>query len=224
MELAEKEIPQEERDAAAARARAHWLLALGELEEPDRKPCLVLVAGLPGSGKSTLARGLAGRANFTVIRSDVVRKELAGLPPEASARGAPDGGIYAPEWTDRTYAECLGRAARHLTSGGRAIVDANFPDEGRRAAFLEAARRLAVPALFLWCRVSPEVAKARLAARRGDASDADASTFDLAAPRWQPLGERTRRAVREVNADGTPEEVLRQGLEALRGANLLGAD
>src|SRR5262249_61695270 len=41
--LAGKEIPEAERAAAVARARAHWLLALGELEQPDRKPCLILV-------------------------------------------------------------------------------------------------------------------------------------------------------------------------------------
>src|SRR5262249_39475543 len=76
--LGEAEVPGAERAAARARARAHWLLALGDLEEPGRWPCLVLVGGLPGTGKSTLARGLAERAGFTVIRSDVVRKELAG--------------------------------------------------------------------------------------------------------------------------------------------------
>ena len=53
------EIPEAERSAALAKARAHWLLALGELEVPCRRPCLLLVGGLPGTGKSTLARGLA---------------------------------------------------------------------------------------------------------------------------------------------------------------------
>src|SRR5438034_1293400 len=80
-ELLEKEIPAAERAAALERARAHWLLALGELEQPAQKPCLVLVGGLPGTGKSTLAQGLAQRAGFQVIRSDVVRKQLAGLAP-----------------------------------------------------------------------------------------------------------------------------------------------
>ena len=74
MELAEREVPEAERAAALVRARAHWLLALGELEEPGRRPCLVLVGGLPGTGKSTLARGLAEQAGFTVIRSDLVRR------------------------------------------------------------------------------------------------------------------------------------------------------
>src|SRR5439155_27021114 len=55
LELAEKEVPEAERAAALGRARAHWLLALAELEGPGRKPCLLLVMGLPGTGKSRLA-------------------------------------------------------------------------------------------------------------------------------------------------------------------------
>src|SRR5207302_665940 len=66
-ELVEKEVPETERAAALIRARAHWLLALGELEEPKRRPCLLLLGGLPGTGKSTLARVLAERAEFQVV-------------------------------------------------------------------------------------------------------------------------------------------------------------
>jgi aminoglycoside phosphotransferase family enzyme/predicted kinase len=221
---AEGEIPEASRERAAGRARAYWLFALGELEEPARRPCLVLVAGLPGSGKSTLARGLAERAGFAVIRSDVVRKELAGLAPKASARGAPDTGIYAPEWTERTYAECLRRAEALLREGGRVIVDANFPDDERRRAFLGAATRLGVRAVLLWCRVSPEVAKARIAGRTGDASDADAATFDRAAERWQPFSAATERVTREVNANGMPAETRARALGVLREVGLLGAE
>jgi predicted kinase len=76
------------------------------------------------------------------------------------------------------------------------------------------AARLAIPALFLQCRTSPEVAKQRIAARTGDASDADATTYDRAAVRWQLFGANTQRVVREVNADGTPDAMLDQALAA----------
>ena len=47
---------------------------------------LVVVGGLPGTGKSALAGAVAGRLGFTVLNSDRIRKELAGLPAETSAR------------------------------------------------------------------------------------------------------------------------------------------
>ena len=40
----------------------------------------VLLTGMSGTGKSTLAKMLAEQANFQLIRSDVVRKEVAGSP------------------------------------------------------------------------------------------------------------------------------------------------
>jgi AAA domain len=60
---------------------------------------LVVVGGLPGSGKSALAGTVAGRLGFTVLNSDRIRKELAGLPAEASARAPYGSGIYTAEWT-----------------------------------------------------------------------------------------------------------------------------
>src|SRR5262249_44177773 len=82
---AEGEVPRPEREKALADAGAHWLLGLGELEPLDRRPGFVLVGGLPGAGKSTLARALAEQAHFRVLRTDVIRKELAGTDPGTPA-------------------------------------------------------------------------------------------------------------------------------------------
>lgn len=215
IEVGEREIAECERQAACARARAHWLLALGEMEPPAKRPCLVMVAGLPGSGKSTLARGLAGPGNFRVIRTDVVRKELAGLEANTSARGQFDEGIYTAEWTERTYAECLDRAKRFLFEGERVIVDASFAREAHRGAFLAAARRMGVPAVLLLCRVNPETARQRIASRRGDASDADEQTYERAAERWQTMGTESNQWLREISTDGTEQEALERACEIL---------
>lgn len=221
VKLVEPEIPQAERDAALTRARGLWLLALSALEQPGRRPALVLVGGLPGSGKSTLSADLAREAGFTIIRSDVVRKELAGAMATGAGAAGFEQGIYSPSWTERVYAECLRRAGELLFAGGRVIVDASFGNDRRRQAFLEAANRLGVPGVFLVCRASGDTIRDRLAARRGDASDANWEIHLRAAEKWQEPGPMARAALREISTAGSRQEALDRALEALRDVQLL---
>ncbi len=221
MKLKEPEIPEAERASARRRARALWLHALCELEPPGRRPCVVLLAGLPGAGKSTLARGLAARAGFSVIRSDEVRKQLAGRGGSDRAAAAFAADIYTPEWDDRTYGECLRRAEAIVFEAGRALVDASFRDESRRRDFLDAASAWGVAGRLLLCQANPDVVRGRLAARRDDASDADWSIYREARRRWDEPGPVTRAASDTIDANGSPGHSLEQALAALRGAGLL---
>jgi uncharacterized protein len=221
MELAEKEIPADERTRALLKSRGHWLLALGELEQPAHRPCLILIGGLPGSGKSTLAALLAERAQCRLLRSDVVRKELAGIASKDRARAHFGEGIYTSEWTDKTYAECLRQAESMIFEGQRVIVDANFGTEAKRELFLAAARRLGVPALFLLCTADPAVVGTRLDQRQGDASDADRSIHQKAAQRWEAPGPAARSALREISTTGAKVQALEQALTVLTEAGLL---
>ena len=220
-ELAEKEIPDAERRDALTRARGHWLLALGELEKPDRRPCLVLVGGLPGTGKSTLARGLAAQAGFCVVRSDAVRKELAGLSAQTPAPSPFGEGLYSPAWTERTYAECLRRAEALVFEGKRVVVDASFAEERMRLAFSELAARFALPVLFLRCNTDPEVVRQRLRGRVGDPSDADWRVYREAASRWQEPGPLTGEILREVPSGETEAQTLSRVVAVLRECALM---
>lgn len=214
-------LPAAQRVRCRRRGLSEALLALGRLSPPAARPCLVLLAGLPGTGKSVLARALLEPGGFTWIRSDEVRKQLAGLSAASSARGAADQGLYTPEWGARTYAACLERAEAVLQDGGRPLVDANFPDEERRQAFLTAAAALGVPARLLLLETSPELARARIAARRGDASDADPAIYEALRARFQPLSPGTLRCADRIDAGGSPQATLQRATAALRAAGLL---
>jgi aminoglycoside phosphotransferase family enzyme/predicted kinase len=213
--LAENEVPEAERLAAHQRARAHWLLALTEQEEEGRKPCLLLVAGLPGTGKSRLAQGLADRADCSIIRSDVVRKELAGLPSQEQSPSRLRESFYSLEWNKRTYAECLRRAERLVFEGKRVLVDATFREEHQRQTFLGAAVRWGVPGCLLLCEANPKTVRQRLGKRQGDASDADWSVYLHVAEAWEDIGPATRRRLRKVSTEGTPAQSLLQALTGL---------
>ena len=78
---------------------------------------LLLVGGAPGTGKSTIATALGTDLDAFVVRSDEVRKELAGLPAGAHAPAPPHGGIYDRSRTVATYAALL--AARAATARAR---------------------------------------------------------------------------------------------------------
>jgi aminoglycoside phosphotransferase family enzyme/predicted kinase len=213
MELSEREIDTRERMAAQARAGAHWLLALGELEAPQHRPALVMLGGLPGTGKSTLAQALGRAANFQLLRSDVIRKELAG--PGASSKELGKG-IYDASWNERTYAEMLHRADECWRHGGRVLIDAGFRAESQREQFLHAALRWCVPAVFLHCQAHAAVVRARLQARHGDASDADWHIHQALAQTWQPFAPPTERVVHPCDTSGSLQQSAQQALAILR--------
>ncbi len=216
----EPEVPPAARARALASVRAHWLVALGALEAPARRPALVLVGGLPGTGKSTLARGLAEAAGFTVIASDRVRKELAGLAPDQPAPAGVGEGLYRPEAIEETYRECLRRAEAAVAGGGRALVDATFGADRHRQAFLATAQREGAPGLFLRCRTEPEAIRRRLAARVGGPSDATWAVYRRAAEAWEPASPEVARSQRDLSPEGEPGRLREEALGFLREEGL----
>lgn len=217
----EVEIEPAERTQAEMRARAHWMLALCELERPSNRPGIVLVGGLPGTGKSTLARCLAAQGDFRVIRSDEVRKELAGQSSDTSAAARFQEGIYSREWTEKTYNECLRRAESDLLMGRRVIVDATFLREADRRRFKESAQRLALSAVCLLCVADQEVVHRRLNDRRGDVSDADWGVYLEATKQWEPPGPSESLTTSVIDSGQSTEHSMHLAVEVLTRAELL---
>ncbi|MEV4111525.1 AAA family ATPase [Nonomuraea sp. NPDC049695] len=171
---------------------------------------LVLVGGPPASGKSTLGGALADRLGYTLLRSDRIRKELAGLDPARSASAPYRQGIYDPAHTARTYAELLARAELLLRQGEPVVLDASWSDEGHRATAAEVAGRTSSDMVALLCTVMPQIASARLATRRPELSDADetvGAAMTAAMPPWA--------GAIEIDTSASPQETLARALAAV---------
>lgn len=216
----EPEVPRAQRQASVEAARRYWLQAAAGLLRPAERPVLVCTAGLPGTGKSTLACALAGRAGLTWIRSDEVRKRIAGLDPGQPVPEGRRDDLYSAEHTARTYEACRREAADVLADGGRVIVDANFRRAGLRRPFTVTARSSGVPVVWLECRIPAAGARERLARRTGDVSDADAATYDVLAAEWEPVA-TDEGIVVVLDTGATAEAVADAAVAALRRALVL---
>ncbi|GGQ64608.1 AAA family ATPase [Streptomyces asoensis] len=161
--------------ASGARAAARRLASSALRHLRTSAVGLTLVGGPPGSGKSTLSGALADRLGVTLLSSDRMRKELAGIPAEQPATAGYGEGLYTPERTARTYAALLDRAAALLSAGESVVLDATWSDTAQREAARRVADRTCADLVPLRCHVPREVSAARLRARTGGPSDADAT-------------------------------------------------
>jgi aminoglycoside phosphotransferase family enzyme/predicted kinase len=153
-------------------AKASALLSKAQTLLDRPAPRLIAVAGLSGTGKSTLASALAphlgGAPGAVHIRTDLVRKALAGvdetqrLPPAS----------YTPAASRTVYAETLRQAGRALDAGATVIVDAVAAHADERDAIAALAQAHGLRFDGLWLTGDADVLSARVAARDGDASDA----------------------------------------------------
>jgi predicted kinase len=192
----------------AAEALAYLDQACAALEPMPAR--LVAIGGLSGTGKSTLAAALATELGAPpgarVLRSDVIRKRLFGLDPEARL---PEGG-YAAEVTARVYRALCEQAAAALAAGYCAVIDAVALRPDERRSFAAVAQKAGVAFTGLWLEAPAGALTARVSARRHDASDA---TSEIVARQLRTDPGRLDWA--RVDAEGTPAEVLARARKAL---------
>lgn len=154
-----------------------WFRAsLGYLKAPP--PRLLCIGGLSGTGKSTLAAAVApdlGAAPGAIhVRSDVERKVLASV---AETERLPEQS-YSRESSFAVYEACLARAEMVLKAGHSVVLDAVFAREDERRAAQEIAARARARFDGIWLEAPADMLKARVSARRGDASDATADVVE----------------------------------------------
>lgn len=160
-------------DPVLARRARHYLdLALALLEQGPVR--LVAIGGLSGTGKSTLARALGGEVGpapgARILRSDVLRKRLAGVAPEQRL----DAAAYSRSASHAVYVEIDRLARAALEDGLSVVADAVFAAPEERASIRAVAAATGCRFDGLWLMLGEAGRVARIERRSADASDADA--------------------------------------------------
>jgi len=153
-----------------ALSKAYVDAAIAHLSPPG--PVLAAVGGFSGTGKTSFARAVApglGRSpGALVLRTDEVRKRLAGAGPvDRLARE-----IYTPEFYQRVYDTLFETARAALQAGQAVVLDATFTEPATRARAEALAAECGVAFHGVWLDAPLAVLEARVVARTGDASDA----------------------------------------------------
>ena len=166
-------------DDVALLQRFHAHVDFARQRAFERRPAIVLMCGVSGSGKSWVAERLVQRLPGIRIRSDVERKRLANLSPDARTNSGVDSGLYAADRSDALYEHLLHCAEALAVGGERALVDATFLSAARRAPFIAAAARNGIACVIVHCVASRAVLVERIEQRNAQRRDPSEATVEV---------------------------------------------
>jgi predicted kinase len=153
------------------------------------------MSGLSGSGKTTVAKQLAKNINAIHIRSDAVRKHLAGI--SLDDRGGDS--IYTAEMSHKTYARLLELGLLLASQGFPVILDAKYDRLKDRREAIAAANKQGIPLQIVHCTAPESVLRDRLSKRKGDISDATVDLLSRQQAETDPFTDAELAYVREVD-------------------------
>ncbi len=163
-------IPEAVKKEASQTASGYYKQAWEYTQTRSGK--LILMSGLSGSGKTTVGKTIARKTGAIQIRSDAVRKHIAGIPVDAT--GSND--IYTPEMSQKTYDRLLQLGMMLVKEGFTVILDAKYDRVNCRHKVIDIIKSNNIPFEIIHCNAPVEVLRDRLNSRSGDISDA---TSDL---------------------------------------------
>jgi len=176
---------------------------------------LVVVGGAPGVGKSTVAEGIASELGYIWLRSDEIRKNLAGLSGTEHAFSEPDTGIYTPEFTRTVYAEMLREATMLLEMGESVVLDASWASADDRDNARQVAATTSSELVEIECVLDAAIAKERIARRLSslqNPSDATPQIADHVRSRFDGWPEAT-----ELSTGGSVDQTIDDGVRIVCG-------
>ena len=197
-----------------------YLLLAERLTRPA-PPSLIIMHGLSGSGKTIVSQIILEALGAIRIRSDIERKRLFGLSPDARTKDETKSTIYGIDASQVTYTRLEELADKILDAGFTVIVDATFLKKAQRQTFKHMAGVKRVPFIIVDVTASEETLRDRVKKREQhvvDASEATVSVLEQQLLHQEPIAQDEQADMIQVNNDPTfnPDELKEELLKRWR--------
>lgn len=196
-------IAEDEKAAAAGRARRFFRLARGYLLREQLPKTLFLTCGPTGCGKTALADELAFQLGVAHFSSDLERKRLAGMA--ATERNA---AIYSPAWHQATYDRLFELAGECLAAQASVILDATFLLKRSRERFVRLAGESGARVVMLQLSCPEELVRQRLEQRQARGDSASDGTWQVYLQQMKTAEPPATGEGVLINLDATAEPVV----------------
>lgn len=186
-------VPEEAKKAAMVTAADYYKLAWNYTQK--RQGRLILMSGLSGSGKTTVARHLARKLGAIQLRSDAVRKHIAGI--SLQEKGGAE--LYSAEMNEKTYNRLLDLAIKIANQGWTVILDAKYDREATRSQAIAQSKKHQLAIEIIHCQAPLAILRDRLLARTDDVSDATADLLSQQKAATEPFTEAEKLLLKTID-------------------------
>ncbi|MBI3413642.1 MAG: AAA family ATPase [Candidatus Aenigmarchaeota archaeon] len=138
---------------------------------------LIMVCGLPGTGKTTISKALSQTIGATLLRTDVIRKEMLSE------------NTYTEKERDSVYGNMFVVADEKLRNGEDCILDGTFYKKSLRDEAKGVADKNKSEFHIVECVLHENAVKSRINARKGDESEADFKVYKFVKKTFEPITE-----------------------------------
>ncbi|WP_227875950.1 AAA family ATPase [Kushneria konosiri] len=188
--LQQPDLHPADRDAALSDYRSY--IALAERYSEIDIPWLLISVGVSGSGKSRFTEQVVRSLGAIRLRSDVERKRLCELAPDADSGSSVAGGIYSDDMTRQTYERLASLSGTLMEAGYPVCIDATALKRAQRDRLRHEAEKRGLAALLISFEADDATLRDRLVRRqkrRGEASEAGIEVLDYQLASRDAFGE-----------------------------------
>jgi uncharacterized protein len=208
----EEEISNAEQTKAAEKAGRYFRLSL-YYALFGSKPVIYLFMGRVASGKSTLAKLLANDTGISNFSTDILRKELAGIPLTKRLPDRDRTALYSENMSDKTYQNLCERGVNEIQNGRSVILDGTFASKKKRRELTEYFEKNDIEYVFVESLADKNLRQDRLRDRNHDQtviSDARLNDMDMLDERYENPDELDPIHYLQISTSGDIEFSLKQ--------------